>query len=339
MRDRIEAVWFGERRSTRALALVRILTGAAVLGMLVTNLGSRQRWVGEGSVWAEPARSASSFPEIAVLENATGAVVTVVYVVTMLAALAFVLGWRTKAANVVTLVGYIAIVGQNPVVAGRGDVVIRLTLLWLLLTHTSGHWALDRARRERREARGRWDSEQVLPVWFGRGLHHLGLLALAIQTIGFYLAAGLEKVADPAWQHGTALYSTLQLPEYRTFDWLADLISTSTVLLALLTYTVLLVQLFFGPLLLNPWTRRVVVAAAIGMNVFLGLVFATPWTSLAVIAVTLLFVSEGTLERAVSPVAEWLVMRGYDVLDVLDTVRFNVVDPVVDWVRFTILRR
>lgn len=348
VRESAEEWMFGERRSLRALALVRIGTGLAVLGLLVDNFSTRQLWAGEASIWANPARAASSFPEIAILRDATGGIVTVVYVATMLAALAFVLGWRTKIANVLTLVGFIAIVGQNPVLAGRGDFVIRLTLLWLLLTHTSAHWALDRGRRERRADSGRrtWDSEQVLPVWLARGLHHLGLIGLVVQTVVLYMSAGLDKIADSTWRDGTALYTTLQLPEYRTFGWLNDAVSTSTVLLAILTYLILLVQLFFGPLLLNAWTRRFVVTVAVLMNAFLGVVFATPWTSLAIIAVTLLFVSDDTLEEVLgrigdffAPVTDWLALRGYDVLDRVDDVRFRVVDPVVDWFRFTILRR
>jgi hypothetical protein len=161
-----------------------------------------------------------------------------------------------------------------------------------------------------------------------------------------YLTAGLDKAAQDDWQHGNALYYTLQLPEYRPFPWLSDLLSQSSVVLALATYVVLLTQLFFAPLLLNAKGRQVVVVVAVVANVLFGIVFATPWSSLAMIGVTCVFASSAAFVRidervraAASPVGDWLAMRGYDVLDVYDAARERFVYPVTDWVRFTLLRR
>lgn len=338
----------GTRHAVRAAAVCRIATGLAVLGLLASNFSTRDMWVGQGSVWAEPARAISSFPELTLLDGVSSDVLALLYVVTMLAALAFVLGWHAKAANVVTFIGFIAVVGQNPVVGSPGDNLVRLTLLWLLLMRASDHWSLDAARRSRRLAAGKEASreEDALPTWLSAGLHNVGLVALGAQTVLAAMAAGLDKVADRSWQQGTALYSTLQLPESRPFPALSDLLADHRVLLALLTYGVLLSQLFFGPLLLNRYTRRLVIVLAVVVNVLLAVVFAQPWSALSTLGVTLLFVSDRTWERvedvvlgAAQPVTDWTVERGYDVLDGVDVVRYNVVLPVVDWVRFTILRR
>ena len=338
----------GRRHAVRAAAVCRIGTGLAVLGLLGSNLSSRDMWVGQGSVWAEPARAISSFPEVRLLDGVSSDVLTLLYVVTMLASLAFVLGWHGKAANVVTFIGFIAIVGQNPVVGSPGDNLVRLTLLWLLLMRSADHWSLDALRRSRRLAAGKEASreEDALPPWLSSGLHNVGLVALCAQTVLAAMAAGLDKVADRAWQHGTALYSTMQLPESRPFPALSDLLSRSEVLLAVLTYAVLISQLFFGPLLLNRFTRRAVIVLAVLVNVVLAVVFAQPWSALSTIAVTALFVSDETWQRvedvvlaATQPATDWLLDRGYDLLDVADAARYRVVLPVVDWVRFTVLRR
>ena len=53
------------------------------------------------------------------------------------------------------------------------------------------------------------------------------------------MGAGLLKITESSWQHGNALYSTMQLPDYRPFPWLSDLFSHSQMLLALITYVVL----------------------------------------------------------------------------------------------------
>lgn len=347
-RGRIDDWLVGDKHAVRAAAVCRIGIGLSVLGLLVSNLSTRDMWVGQASIWAEPVRALSRFPELRLLDGVSSDVLTLVYLVTMLAAAALVLGWRAKAATVVTFVGFIAIVGQNPVVGSPGDNLVRLTLLWLLLMRSADHWSLDARRRTRRIEAGKEASreDEALPEWLSTGLHNVGLVALCAQTVLASMAAGLDKIAEPAWKNGTALYSTMQLPESRPFPALSDLISGNEALLALLTYGVLLSQLFFGPLLLNPWTRRLVIVLAVVVNVLVAIVFAQPWSALSALAVTMLFVSDATWERLedvvlsrTEPLTDWTVERGYDVLDLADTVRYNVVLPVVDWVRFTLLRR
>ena len=343
LRDQIEDWVLSKQHSLYAAAACRIGTGIAVLGLLVANFTTRDLWVGQASIWAEPARAISRFPELAVLKDVSSDVLTVVYVATMLAALAFTLGWRTKAANVITFVGFIAIVGQNPVVGGEGDNLVRLTLLWLLLMRTAEHWSLDSRRRSKGSKRPR---EEALPRWLATSLHNLALVALAIQTILVYTAAGLDKIAQTTWQHGTALYYTMQLPEYRPFPWLSDLLSSSTFVLAVITYTVLLVQLFFAPLLLNPTSRQIVIGMAIAVNLAFAILFAAPWSSVAVIAVTCLFASDEAFERidewaraTFGPIAGWIARRFAGVANVFDAGAHRFVYPVTDWVRFTIFRR
>lgn len=336
-------------RAVHGVAVCRIGTALAVLGLLLANFSSRDVWVGQGSVWAEPARALSQFPELALLDGVSRDVLTVLYVVTMASALALALGWHTKAANVVTLVGFIAIVAQNPVVGDQGDNLLRITLLWLLLMQTAEFWSLDARRRERRVAatdgstsavRQAWEGERVFPDWLTSGLHHVGLIGLVVQTILLFMAAGLDKVSQDVWQHGDALYYTMQLPEFRPYPGLSDAVSGSSVALAVLTYTVLLTQLFFGPLLLSPVTRRIVVAAAIAVNLVLAVLLALPWSSLAIISLTCLFVSGETYERidewlrsTTAPVGDWLVLRWYDVQDLGAAALDRTLWPVVDRVR------
>lgn len=330
----------GERHAVHAVALARILVGLSVLGLLLTNFSTRQVWVGDASAWAEPARAVSRFPEVALLDGVSGDVLTVVYVVVMLAAVALVLGWRAKAMTIVVLLGFIAVTAQNPVLGSIGDNLVRLTLLWMLLMRTADVWSLDANRLEPRE------SDEVAPDWLRTGLHNVGLVGLGAQTVLAYLAGGLDKASQPLWQQGTALYTTLQLPEFRPFPWLSDLLSNATVLLALVTWTVLAVQLFFAPMLLRRGTRNLVAGLAIGINVLFAVVLATPWSSLAVVAVTGLFVSDDRWEALGERVAD----LAWPVLDRTADLRYAVADRVADWwydhvlalwdrVRVTVFRR
>ncbi len=342
MRARLAAdEWLtSARHAVHALAAARILVGLSVLGLLLTNFPNRQMWVGDASAWAEPSRAVSTFPEIAFLDGVSADILTVVYVVLTFAALAFVLGWRTKAANVILLVGFIAVTGQNPLLSSVSDHLVRITLLWMLLMRLSDVWSLDAARLARPE------SEQAVPDWLRTGLHNVGLLGLGAQVAIAYLAAGLNKVSQAAWQQGTALYSTLQLPEFRPFPWLSDVVSTGTVPLALLTWLVLVVQLFFVPAMLRPGVRDAVAMTAIGVNVLFGILLATPWSSLVIIAGTSLFVSDEKWEElgwavgdVFAPLTDRVVDAWYVVVDKVEDWWFRYVLGAFDWVRFTVFRR
>lgn len=299
-----------DRQQAYCAAACRLGIGLAVFGMLAVNYSSRQIWAGQASVWAGPARDAKSFLELNILNGASADVATLVYVVTMLAALLFMVGAFTRPMNVVVLIGFIAVSSQNPVTQLQADNLIRIGLLWMLLMHVGEHWSIDRWRRELRgrrvdsprrrilQSRRSWDSVDVLPRWLLNGLHNVGLIGLAGQIALLYLAGGFHKVTQASWQHGTALYSTLQLPEFRFYPWVNNLISENSFLLALATYAVLVSQLFFVPLLINRVTRIAVVWLAVLVNVFFGILLAQPWAAVAVISVTLVFASDAALERA-----------------------------------------
>lgn len=340
IKDEVEGWFLDTKNGLYGAAACRIGIGLAVFLLLAGNFSSRQLWVGPASIWAEPVRAVSNFPELGLLKGASSEIVTLIYVLVMLSALALMVGWHIRVAVIVTLIGHIAIVGQNPTVGNQGDNLIRLTLLWFLLIDGSQHWSFDRRRRDRSAKdddnlpvfKHAWNnSDDILPPWLSHSLHNIALAALAAQTVILYMGAGLSKVSDSAWRHGNALYYTMQLPDYRPFPWLSDLLSHSQIVLALITYAVLLVQLFFGPLLLNKTTRGLVLTLAILTNLFFALVMALPVSSLAFIAVTGLFVSAKTYEAIESyltdrftPLGYWLADRWSDALDRVDDARQRV---------------
>lgn len=342
VKDELEAWLLDQKNSLYGAAACRIGIGLALILLLAGNFSTRQLWVGPASIWAEPARAVSNFPEIVLLKGASSEIVTLIYLFVMCTSLALLVGWHTRVAVVITLMGHIAILGQNPTVGNQGDNLLRLSLLWLLLIDSSRHWSLDSRRRMNASERpgdenvtalrhALNNSDEVLPPWLANGLHNIGLAALAAQTVILYMGAGLSKITEGAWRHGTALYSTMQLPDYRPFPWLSDLFSHSQILLGLITYAVLLVQLFFGPLLLNKVTRALVLTLAVMMNAFFAVVMALPVSSLAFIAVTGLFVSAKTYEvignflgDLLTTVGYWLADRFSELLDWIDELRHRV---------------
>lgn len=335
-KDSVEGWLLDDKKAMYGAAACRILLGAAVLLLLTGNFSTRQLWIGPASVWADPVRSVSTFPELTILSGASGFIVTAVYCFVLFSAFAFTLGWHTRVATIFTLIGFIAIVGQNPTVGSSADNLIRLALLWMLLIDASGHWSLDNRRRRRADARDEdvtalknaWNSNETIPPWLANSLHNIGIAGLAAQTILIYMNGGLTKIASGSWRHGTALYSTMQLPDYRPFPALSDLFSHSQVLLALITYAVLFIQLFFGVFLLNRITRRIGITLAVVVNAFFALLMGLPVASLAIIGTTAIFISTPSYETLLDwlddltmPARYWFEDRLDDVRDKIDDLR------------------
>lgn len=333
-KDTVEGWLFDSKKAAYGAAACRITLGAAILLLLGGNFSTRQLWVGPASIWADPVRAVSRFPELGILNGATSSVVTLVYLFVLFSAFAFTIGWHTRVATIFTLIGFIGIVGQNPTVGNQGDNLIRLSLLWMLLIDSSARWSLDAGRRVRTPAmstdttamKAAWNGHETVPRWLANSVHNIGIAGLAAQTILVYTASGFAKIADPAWRHGTALYTTMQLPDYRPFPPLSDAFSQSRVLLALITYAILFAQLFFAAFLLNKVTRFVIIALVIVVNVFFGLIMALPVSSLAILAATAIFVSGSTWESIVDYIKDLLTPTGYWLADRWDDARDKVDD-------------
>lgn len=357
-RARIDNWLTGSKHQRYPAAVCRIGVGLAVLGLLLVNFSTRQVWAGQASIWAGPGRDAVAFPEFNLLSGASADILTLAYVITLIAAAMFAIGLITRPVNLVLLVGFIAITSQNPVVGLQADNLLRLALLWMLLMRTADVWSIDRLRRNwRMHSPGRrrlirehrsWDSDDVLVPWLANGLHNIGLIGLCAQVALLHLSAGLDKVTQTAWQHGTALYSTLQLPEYRFYPWVNDALSQNAFPLAVVTYAVMFSQLFFVPLLANRITRAAVVWVAVVVNVFFGLLLAQPWAALTIIGVTMLFASDRALERVavprirfsvLRPAAGWIADRGYDVADWVVAMWTEYVLTAYDAVKFKMTGR
>ncbi|MFD7260039.1 HTTM domain-containing protein [Streptomyces sp. NPDC059874] len=73
----------------------------------------------------------------------------IVYAVAVLASVALLLGWRTRAVSVVFMVGVLSLQNRSVFMGDGGDNVIHLMAIYLVLTRCAQVWSLD-ARRARR---------------------------------------------------------------------------------------------------------------------------------------------------------------------------------------------
>lgn len=124
-------------------------------------------------------------------------------------------------------------------------------------------------------------------------LHNLAVLACALQIATMYFTAGLAKVPGKYWQNGTAFYYVLASDEFGMTG-LGPLIWDNRLLLALTTWTPLILQLafawiyFFG----RPWPRRVTVLLAMSFHTGILVLMGLNTFALLMIGAELLLLSD-----------------------------------------------
>lgn len=326
---------FEDKRALRGVALARILAGTSVLGLLGTNFRVRELLYGQGSVWNKPMQDLSLFAPPRITEHMGNTVLGFYYILVMLLAVLFILGWHTRLVGPLMLIGQVSLIERMPVLGDQGDNILRIGLTLLMFMHTSEFWSLDARRRAVTAAvpmhpgfqplatlKNLYNSQFVLPRWFSNGVHNIALAMLGFQIIVIYISAGMFKVQGELWQHGTAIYYPMQLEEYKPFPFLSDAMTHFGVMVGLATYVVVFTQIFFPLMLLHIVTRRIAISLVIIFHLSIAVLMALPWFSLSMISFDAIWVSASTLVF----LDRWL----RDFFRPVGDLFWDVVDPVVD---------
>jgi len=184
------------------------------------------------------------------------------------AAVALILGYRTRLATVVALATVFMLEQRLPTFTDGGDNILRLVLMYLLFVLPARATA----------TRG------SLAVW----LHNVAVLAIILQVIVLYAATGLLKASGSQWSHGTAIYYLSQMePTWLPFlreAFMQPLVTTG------MTYFAVLHQMLF-PVAMFSRFKLLWVALGIGFHVgiavFMGLLtFSTMMIGLELFLLT-----------------------------------------------------
>lgn len=173
-----------------------------------------------------------------------------------LAAIALLVGWRTRVATVVSWILLVSLHNRCPPLLNSGDDLLRLLVFWSMFLPLGAAWSVD-ARSRAPEARA------VV------GPHTVGFV---VQVVCVYWTVVLYRTSVPAWADGSAVWLALQMDGYTTNAgrWVRDHL---TFALPLLTYAATAVE-GFGPLLaFSPWRTWAVRTAGIALLCSLHLSF------------------------------------------------------------------
>lgn len=157
------------------------------------------------------------------------------FVIHALAALALLVGYRTRFATIVAWFLLVSLHYANPLILYGGDTLLRTALFVGMFLPWGAVFSVDQALRHRKPA-----SMRVLSGWTAAFLLQLGFL--------YFFTAELKSGSE--WLQGTAVYYTLHLDLFTTplGSWLLNF----PYLLPLLTYGVLVLEYLAFVLLFSP---------------------------------------------------------------------------------------
>ncbi len=259
---RLESWLLDRKRAKFGTSILRILLGASVLAIVITNFMDRKYIWGTASGWAQPYREESIWNFWLFKYFSAGdpdPLLVAKLVLLAVFGLLMVLGWRTRIVTMVTLLMFISLAALGPTSSDSADNALRIMLIYSFFTDGSQRWSLDarrrRIRNERISAEGRPGSRvtAVAPAWFGIIVHNLAVVAIGGQVIIIYLVAGLAKARGTLWRDGTAVYYPMHAENFSPWPQLNHLLVANDLMVHLISWGSVAIQVLFPLLLLNRW--------------------------------------------------------------------------------------
>lgn len=219
----------------RTLALFRASLGAVLLVDMLRRMVDARTFYSDAGVMPRSWLSVFNDPWRVSLYMANGQTWFALALLGLeaLAALALILGWRSRLAAVVCFVLQISLLNRNALVLIGGDILLACLLFWSMFLPLGARWSVDASLSK---AAPPQDNQHL--SWASAGLL---LQAMSVYFFSAILKSGAEWVPD-----GSAVYYALQLDMYATpfAVWLRQYQD----LLTVLTYFVWFLELL-GPLL------------------------------------------------------------------------------------------
>ncbi|MFD9430653.1 HTTM domain-containing protein [Streptomyces sp. NPDC060002] len=305
--DRITAVWAlltGRPVSLYAASVLRIGYGLLYLIFLLREFPHRDEIWGPGSAWT-PALAHQLFEQtgwFSVLAlSDSRAYFELCYVLALVTAALFMLGWRTRVLSVLFAVVVTSFHGRAIFMTDGGDNLVLLMSIYLVLTACGRRWSLD-ARRNRLQAVQAGSTPEPAGSPFARQLrdarttlitvvHNCGMFVIAAQVCFLYGSAGLYKVQGALWGGGTALHYVLNLELFRPWPALSHFVDEHTLVVAVAGYMTVLLQVAF-PFVLFGRLKYPVLVMLLGMHIGIALLMGLPLFSGAMIVADAVFLPD-----------------------------------------------
>ncbi|MCD2194503.1 HTTM domain-containing protein [Actinomycetospora endophytica] len=285
---RVRDAWDGfffTPESTAPLAVFRIVYGVVAALWTLTQLPHLFVFYGpDGVLPTPPAVSAGQWGLLTTLNSVPA--VAVVWMVTLLAALALAAGASPRVAAVVLLVGFIALERRDPYVLNSGDILLRVMAVYLVFAPSGASLSWDRWRRQPERF---WEFPRRAP-WAMR--------MLQVQLSVIYLAAVWAKLQGDVWRNGTALSFALRMLDQLRMP-SPEFVAGSGLLVEWLTFGTLLTELSIGLFVWNRRARPWVLGAGFLMHLGIEVFIMVGFFSIAIWCLYLVFLPPDGTERSI----------------------------------------
>lgn len=240
--------WF-EPQETSSLALFRIAFGLVALGWTITLGPNLTAFYGPHGILPQTLPQGPGAWGVLSLSHGSTAVI-VLYVVTIVSAIALTLGLFTRVAAILVWIGIVSFEHRNYLVTNSGDGLVRNLAFFCALAPTGASLSWDRFRTAREHF---WEFPARAP-WA------LRLIQLQI-SIG-YLSAVWDKAGNALWRNGTAVSYSLRITDIHRFA-TPGVITHSVLITNLMTFGTLLTELSLAILIWNRTARPWVICAGL----------------------------------------------------------------------------
>ena len=176
-----------------------------------------------------------------------------------LAAVALMVGYRTRVATVLCWVLHFSLLDRNPLFLIGGDFMLRVLLFWSMFVPLGACWSWDSRRRPP-------PAGAALP----RLMVSIPIAALFLQVFSVYFFTGILKLEYKTWLKGDALFLALGSRYHRNTP-LGDWLVAYPDICKVLNHATLLAEIGAPLLLFVPWRRgpmrTLAVLSGIGLQI------------------------------------------------------------------------
>ncbi len=231
----------------RSIAVVRMLVAVILLTDLFDRIPYLTVFLGDAGVLPSHLRTSFWTGEWAwslhLIDGGSLPVLAVLIFIQIVAAVALLIGYHTRAASIVSWILIVSLHNANPLMLQGGDYLLRALLFVGMFLPWGAVFSRDHARRGYPEV-----SFQLFSGWS---------IAYLMQMGFFYFFASMFKTGTEWTTEGSAVYYTLSIDQYATT--LGHYLLQFPELLTFITFTVVLFQHFALLLLFSPvftvWLR------------------------------------------------------------------------------------
>jgi Vitamin K-dependent gamma-carboxylase len=287
--------------SARPLGAFRIVFGVLLLIYLgIMNVEFDHWYTGAGLLQGTEARQAAGPFRFSPLQYVTDPTVAhLFYACTVVVAVGFTLGWRTRLMSILLYLCMLSLYHRNVSSNGGPDAVPMILTFYMMFCPSGAAYSLDALKAARKRGS---EAEPLIVPWAVR--------LLQMQVCLIYFQSTVIKLQGSLWLNGTTVHHILFLREYRdqNLEWLAQY----PLLINVMTHGAILIQFTLAFWLWFKPTRRWAILGGVLLHMGIRPVLNIPGFGEVMTAAYLTFLAPDELDallRFLDP-RVWLARLG-----------------------------